>query len=241
MPDEIFANPRLASLYDTFDGLRDDLGHYVALLDELGAQSVLDIGCGTGVLACLLADRGIEVHGVDPAQAMLEVARGRPGAERVTWRHGTTSDLPALAMDAAIMTGNVAQVFVTDEEWVTTLRDAHAALRPGGHLVFETRDPAKRAWEGWTEATSKQRRTVDGVGTVETWNQVIDESPLTITFESWICFVETGERLRSESTLRFRSRAELDAALDQAGFEVVDVRDAPDRPGREFVYVARRR
>jgi len=47
--------------------------------------------------------------------------------------------------------------------------------------------------------------------------------------------------LASDSTLRFREREEVEAALVEHGFVVDEVRDAPDRPGREFVFVARRR
>ena len=39
------------------------------------------------------------------------------------------------------MTGNVSNVFLTQQEWLTTLGGVHAALRPGGHLVFESVDP----------------------------------------------------------------------------------------------------
>ena len=43
----------------------------------------------------------------------------------------------------------------------------------------------------------------------------------------------------SDSTLRFRDRPELEATLTAHGYEVVEVRDAPDRPGREYVFLAR--
>src|SRR5690606_18258147 len=55
MPDAVFAHPRLARLYDVFDGDRGDLDVYEALIDELAARSVLDVGCGTGSLASRLA------------------------------------------------------------------------------------------------------------------------------------------------------------------------------------------
>lgn len=71
VPDEIFAHPMLAQIYDAFEGDRDDLGLYVDLVHELGARRVLDVGCGTGSLPVRLGCRGVEVTGVDPAAASL--------------------------------------------------------------------------------------------------------------------------------------------------------------------------
>jgi hypothetical protein len=48
VPDAIFAHPRLAQVYDAFDGPRDDLAAYLAIAEELGADRILDVGCGTG-------------------------------------------------------------------------------------------------------------------------------------------------------------------------------------------------
>ncbi len=46
--------------------------------------------------------------------------------------------------------------------------------------------------------------------------------------------------MTSESTLRFRSRSEIAETLSQAQLTVESVRDAPDRPGLEFVFIAHR-
>jgi hypothetical protein len=72
------------------------------------------------------------------------------------------------------MTGNAAQVFLTDEEWAVTLRAAHAALRPSGRLAFEIRDPARQAWRGWTRQKSDRRLEIAGVGAVRTWFELTD-------------------------------------------------------------------
>ena len=121
---------------------RPDLDVYAApWCEELGAHHVLDVGCGTGTFACLLAQRGLVVVGLDPAAASLDVARAKPGSDRVRWILGDAPALPPLQADLATMTGNVAQVFVTDEGWDETLRAIRHALRPGGHLVFESSGP----------------------------------------------------------------------------------------------------
>ncbi|MEO8541469.1 MAG: class I SAM-dependent methyltransferase [bacterium] len=240
MPDPIFAYPRLAAIYDAFDGGRDDLDAYAAIVEEFAARRILDIGCGTGAFACLLAERGFEVTGVDPAVASLDVARTKPFAERVTWIHGTAVDAPALDADLAVMTGNVAQVFLTDEDWLATLRDAHRALRPGGPLVFEVRDPHQRAWEGWMPDATRQRRDVPGVGVVEGWTEVTEVALPLVSFRHTYRFESDAAVLTSDSTLRFRDRPEIESNLRTAGFTVREVRDAPDRPGLEFVFIAQR-
>lgn len=237
-PDAIYADPRLAACYDTVDGERDDLDHYEAIAAELGARSVVDVGCGTGSLAVRLAGRGLTVTGVDPAGASLDLARAKPGAASVTWIHGTAADLPPLGADLAVMTGNVAQVFLTDASWERTLRGIRGALRPGGWFAFETRRPERRAWEEWQAETEEQVHEVPGVGTVRTRSLGVEVALPLVTFSDEFRFAD-GTVLTSTSTLRFREEAELRASLVGAGFEAREIRQAPDRPGREFVVIAR--
>ena len=129
----------------------------------------------------------------------------------------------------------MAQVFLGDD-WEATLRGVHGALRPGGHLVFETRRPERRAWEDWAE-TTRRALDVPGVGRVEERRELLDVSLPLVSFRHTY-FFEDGSEIASDSTMRFRSRDEVEASLVSCGYRVVDVRDAPDRPGREFVFVA---
>ena len=239
-PDNVFEHPRLAAIYDALDADRSDLDVYAKIAAELGAKRVLDVGCGTGTFAVLLAGRGLEVTGVDPALASLDVARAKPGGDRVRWIHGDARSLPSLLVDLATMTGNVAQAIVQRADWEATLRGVHDALRPGGYLVFETRDPAARAWEGWNRAATYSVTEIDGIGAVESWHELTDVSGSLVSFRSTTVFGSDGEVLVSDSTLRFRERDEVRADLVANGYVVDDVRDAPDRPGRELVFVARR-
>ncbi len=240
MADPIFENPRLARIYDAFDSDRSDLDHYVAIVKEFSAQSVLDIGCGTGTLALLLAEFGLDVLAVDPAEASLEVAMQKPGAKHVQWIHGDASSLPAVQVDLAVMSGNVAQVFVTDSDWLATLAAIAGATRRGGKLVFETRIPARRAWQEWTPEHSRQRIEIPRVGHVETWVEVTDVSLPLVSFKHTYRFESDGAVVTSDSTLRFRAPDEVKASLAATGWELLETRGAPDRPDKEYVFVASR-
>lgn len=240
MADEGFRDPRLAAIYDALDPDRRDLDAYLRIAEEFGARRVLDIGCGTGTFALMLTGRGVEVVGVDPARASVDVARGKPGSERVRWVDGDATALPPLRVDLVTMTANVAQAITDPEVWRGTLRGAYEALRPGGHLVFETRDPAARAWDTWNREASYGVTEIEGVGPVETWVDLVDVDGALVTFRWTYVFRDDGTTLTSDSTLRFRERAEVEGELVAEGFEAREVRGAPDRPGKEFVFIARR-
>lgn len=234
-PDPAFADPRLAALYDVFDHVRDDLDVYVELVAELGARRVIDVGCGTGSLAVRLAATGFEVVGVDPASASLAVARTKPYADRVTWIDGDATALPpGRWADLALMTGNVAQVFVADADWHATLAAVRRSLRPGGWLAFETRRPEVRDWERWEVPPTDIVLPTGVVVTVSRTVTVV--APPLVTFTSRTTL--DGVVIPSSSTLRFRERAEVETDLGTHGFTVADVRDAPDRSGKEWVFLA---
>lgn len=83
MTDPIYSDPDFVQFYDIENQSgRADFEYCIGLAVNRG--SVLDLGCGTGQLAAELAD-GHSVTGVDPASAMLDVARRRAGGDRVDW------------------------------------------------------------------------------------------------------------------------------------------------------------
>ena len=243
MQDSALDDPRLAAIYDALDPDRSDLEPYLAMIEEFGARSVLDLGCGTGVFALMLAARGVEVIGLDPSGASLDVARSKPGAERVTWIHGDASAIPGVGTGRRGDDDRQCGPGLPDRyRLARNPRRRPAALRPGGRLVFESRNPDRRAWEEWTEDLTRSTTDVPGVGRVTDWVQVIevsDDGEL-ITFESPNVFEADGSTIVARSTLRFRSRSAIEASLVASGFALDGVRDAPDRPGRELVFIARR-
>jgi ubiquinone/menaquinone biosynthesis C-methylase UbiE len=239
VPDDLFALPRLARIYDELDGPRVDLEHYHAIVDELGATSVLDVGCGTGTFACQLSQRGLRVIGIDPAEASLEVAMSKPGAEHVRWVLAKGSAIPEADADVATMTGNVAQVFLDDVEWTTVLGSIRRALQPTGHLVLEAREPSRRAWEDWTREATCEVLDLTAEGRVQHWVELTNVALPYVSFRHHYVFERDGVELASDSTLRFRSCEEIERSLEACGFTVIDIRNAPDRPGHENVVIAR--
>ncbi|MFD2043011.1 class I SAM-dependent DNA methyltransferase [Ornithinibacillus salinisoli] len=240
MADRIFEEQRLADVYDLFDSAeRPDLAPYIAMAEEFNAHTVIDLGCGTGNLACRLAALGKEVIGVDPAAASLKVANRKTYADQVNWIHGTVATLPSLQTDLITMTGNVAQVFVTDDEWLSTLIKCRNIISPGGRLVFEVRDPEKEAWKNWNREQTYKVIEVPEIGKIERWHDLLDVQLPLVTFRHTFVFHNDGQVLTSESTLKFRSKSEIMDSLFKANLLVEDIRDAPDRPGLEFVFIAR--
>jgi SAM-dependent methyltransferase len=100
-------------------------------------DSILDLGCGTGGHARVLAGRGYRVTGVDQSAAMLAVARGK-GPAAIDYRHG---DLRQLALNqtfsAAISMFAVLGYLTTNDELLAALTRVRQHLVPGGLFVFD--------------------------------------------------------------------------------------------------------
>lgn len=243
-------DPRLAVVYDVECGTsRADYAFYLDLADRLGVRGVTDVGCGTGVLAVDLAGRGYQVTGMDPGAAMIDAARSRAGGELVTWIQGYADALPEQDADLVIMTGNVAQYFVTDRAWRATLAEIHRSLTPGGYLTFETRNPAARAWERWTEEHTRATYPHPDGGEFTSWVESVAANEgsgggVTRTHRGHTILPD-GERVVTDETLRFRTLAELTASLAEAGFTIEDswgdfAGSSLEQDSAMFVLLARR-
>jgi SAM-dependent methyltransferase len=211
-----YRDAELVELYDLDNPDGEDHAYYRALADEIDVRSIVDLGCGTGLLTRSLAKPGRTVIGVDPSRTMLDYARRQPGAEFVTWIHGDASSLaPTGTADLAICSGN-AIMHVNPKQLPSTLASLAGALRPGGTLSFESRNPAYREWERWTpEATYGERTTP--VGYLREWLDVIEVREGRVVFDAHNVFPDGEDRVYT-SVLFFRGAEEFQRELDLAGF-----------------------
>jgi SAM-dependent methyltransferase len=214
MPD---FDPRLINLYDLDNPDGPDHDFYRALAEQLHARSIIDLGCGTGILTVTLTGADRNVVGIDPSSAMLDYARNRTGAETVMWILGDSRDLPEGAADLALMTGNVAQ-HIGDTDWHRTLLDLHEALRAGGTLAFESRNPAARAWAGWSSQDRTTRQTVHGP--LVEWLEAEETSPGVVQLTAHNEFTDAHETVTETATLHFRDQRTVERQLGTAGFVV---------------------
>ncbi|MDZ5078965.1 class I SAM-dependent methyltransferase [Nesterenkonia sp. HG001] len=224
-------NPDMVQVYDVENSGMWDHEFYAALIEEKGARRISDIGCGTGVLGVELARRGLQVTGVDPAAAMIEAARSRPGGETVTWIQGTAERLRTAVADFAVMEGHVAQYFLPRGEWDEVLRQAHRNLVPGGWLAFETRNPQGLELDAWDAEHTRETQPHPDGGEFTSWVELaaVDEAsadaeadgPL-ITHRGHTVLPD-GRHLVVHETLRYRSLPTLIETLAEAGFAVAEI------------------
>lgn len=218
MTDREFADAGLAALYDARCVRRRDFDYYLPLV--MSARAVLDVGCGTGALLHLAREAGHtgRLCGLDPASGMLAQARKRTDIE---WVHG---DLGSVGwereFDLVVMTGNAFQVLVTDDELRVALAGVRSALTEDGRFAFETRNPAARAWGGWTPEQVEEVTDATGA-VVRCWHEVQgpvvgDRVRFTATFTSpgW------DRPQVSHSTLRFLDADGLASFLAGAALAV---------------------
>jgi len=220
MTSQAYRDPRLAALYDALNPPDASDAFYLGLAKG-ERKRILDIGCGTGRLAVDFASQGHLVTAADPAEGMLAMARARPGGELVDW---VGRDAGGLALegvfDLVVMTGHVFQVFPDDTAMVDALAAARHHLAPGGLFAFDTRNPAARAWEGWTTDATATEIAVPGIGQIRVAYDVRAVAGEHITYVTIFDFGD-GDRLEVPDRLRFVDRSRLEILLGRAGLSAV--------------------
>ncbi|HEY4170866.1 MAG TPA: class I SAM-dependent methyltransferase [Reyranella sp.] len=221
MQDRLYGDPDLAQFYDLENAWAADLDYCRNL--ARGCSSVLDLGCGTGLFAAALAqEQNAEIVGVDPAAAMLDVARARPGGERVRWVQGDARSIRLESrFDLVVLTGHAFQVFLTLQDRASALATIASHLNLTGRFVFDSRNPAVEAWKKWTPEKSRREIVHPTLGRVHAWNDAAHDAATGIVIYTTVYeVIASGRRHSAPSKIAFTSREQLEAELRNAGLVV---------------------
>jgi SAM-dependent methyltransferase len=215
-------------------------------LDELfgGGEepvgSVLDVCCGTGLLAAELSARGYDVTGVDASEAMLARARDLLGPHARLIR-ATLPDLPVEATFDAVTCTLDGFTYLAPAALAPTLKAVARVLRPAGWLVFDTHTDAMMA-------LTSARPVVSGEQEGHCFRILAEVDPDARFCDSRIDVTTDGAESPFSELHRqyFHRDTDIRSALLDAGFDLVGVRDGySERPAGESTlsatWIARRR
>lgn len=209
---------------------------------------VLDLPCGTGRHAIAMAQRGMDVTGVDRMAMYLDEARraerrareaepGAPWGAPIAWQAGdmrTFAASPELHahFDAALNLWTSLGYFDSWEENAEVLRSFRRSLKPGGHLVIEVagREVLARVFQPrrWSELPDG-RILLESVQVIDDWSRMRTR---------WIVIRNDGTRVERIMTLWLYSARDLRDLLTACGFD--DIRIFGSLDGSAYDHTAKR-
>jgi SAM-dependent methyltransferase len=216
------AYSRLAGLYDeiVIDPCHDRWASFLHELwsaDADGVRTVLDLCCGTGLLARELVARGYRVVGVDASDAMLALARERLGAD-VALRRMTLPDLEIEGVFDAVVCTFDGLNYLTPDEFGLTIAAVARRLRPAGWLVFDLHT------DHMMEFTISNPVVVGrSAGNDFVISSLVD--PVARTCDTKIEFTQPrdGDPFCEQHRQYFHADADVHASLRDSGFRVTGV------------------
>jgi len=216
--DESTYGDLIADVYDQWYPRNDDTAATVELLAELaGDGPALELAIGTGRVALPLAERGVEVHGIDASEAMIAKLRDKPGGDRLPVTLGTFSDVAVTGRFPLVyVVFNTFFALLTQQEQVRCFRNVAAHLTDAGVFVVEAFVP------DLTRFTRQQCANVSRVAVDEIVLDVSHHDPPGQRIDSQhVVLGADGIRLLPVR-LRYAWPSELDLMAQLAGLRLRD-------------------
>ncbi|MEY8389194.1 class I SAM-dependent methyltransferase [Oscillospiraceae bacterium 38-13] len=227
------------ALAASYDGLMND-GAYrrrAAFLERrlkksaVPVRTVLDLACGTGTIACLLARRGYEVLAADGSEEMLAQAAAKAGElERppLFLQQDMTRLRLAEPVDAVVSTLDSLNYLTRERDLLETFRRVRRWLRPGGMFLFDLNTPYKfRRMDGQLYMDETEESLC-------VWRTFFSEKKRICTYQVDLFRLRADgawARRMEEHRERAWSEEEVRRGLLQAGFASVRLTgDLTDRP-----------
>jgi ubiquinone/menaquinone biosynthesis C-methylase UbiE len=217
-----FTDPEMASTYDLYNQ------HYTLekkfffdFANRIKAKKIIDLGCGTGLLTIPLSEAGYKTIGVEPAKAMLDIAKQKPDSDKVKWIYGDALDLSEENADLTIMAAHVSQFLLEDKYFLDCLKSINKALVKGGYLIFDSRKPVKSFADLSWPTKDKPKVNKSSIGEkMLWWANILQVSGKRIMYEIHTQISKSEKSTISVNELIFRTEKEITKFLIQANFNV---------------------
>ena len=209
---------RIADVYDGFYDYQLDTEGAVETLAELaGAGPVLELAIGTGRLALPLAERGLEVHGIDASERMVAKLREKPGGDRIPVTMGDFADVGVEGSYALVFVGfNTFFALGSQDDQVRCFANAAARLADGGLFVLEAFFPDLARFDRG-QRTQATRVDLERVELEATRNDPVAQRIVS----QHVVLTEAGTKLYPTS-LRYAFPSELDLMARLVGLRLYE-------------------
>lgn len=217
----LYSDPELAQFYEVNDHDRMDYDVISKLAG--GAKRVLDLGCGTGVLSARLAENA-DVVAVDPASAMLDIARRRYHGLNIEWIEGDARNIRlGHKFDFIVLSGHAFQVFLTKEDQLEVLRTITVHLSNRGRFIFDSRNPYFPPSKERTKAETIHKFEHSSLGEVEAWNESsYDDYSGVLTYSNSYRLPDAPEAKSAVEKIKYTSKSELMELVAEVGLKVIE-------------------
>lgn len=242
---EEFNDVKLAKLYDIANGLDKDEIFWLEQIAKINPKRVVDFGCWTWLLTCKIAEKWHDVIWIDPAKPMIELALGKPFADKIDWRIGSTDKLVWEQTDLIIMTSHVIQFFTDASAWKKLLSQSYDSLSEWGYILFDSKNAKLEPWRKWTKKDSLHTvETLDD--SVEIWTELLELWEDTTVHKHHYSFQKLWEELTASTALIYRTENEIRKDLESAWFTVEKVywdfywKDYDEDSSKEIIFLAKK-
>jgi SAM-dependent methyltransferase len=209
---------RIADIYDElYEGMLDTESTVEFLADLAGEGPVLELAIGTGRVALPLSGRGVEVHGIDASEAMVEALRAKDGGDRISVTMGDFAEVAVEGRyDLIFVVFNTLFALTSQEEQVRCFRNVAEHLENDGHFVVEVFVPDLARFDHG-QRVSADRVEVDRVVLEASLHDPVGQRVVS----QHIVITESGNRVVPVH-IRYAWPSELDLMARLAGLRLKD-------------------
>jgi len=210
---------RIAEIYDVryLESLAEDTADAVAFLKDLAGEGpALELGIGTGRVAIPLAEAGMEVHGIDTSQAMVDQLRSKPSGDRIHVTIGSFAEFSfRTRFPVVYVVFNTFFSLLTQEEQISSFASIARHLTPDGVFVMQAFVPDVTRFEG-----QQQRVAVESIGIDEITLEMSSHDAVAQRTDSQYVLLRQGDVRLFPVRIRYAYVSELDLMARLAGLRL---------------------